>query len=462
MASEHDPLTIPVAAQELGITAERIRQLIISGELPAMKRGRQWSIRRADLDSLRRRRMAPGPAKMTSRPTNLQRQVERGALQLPAVRPASVSERAWAVLVRHVRDRVPYTALAAELRVSKYTAEQLAAQAAEALRYPDLADLPGVVRRALVVGGYTTREALAQASDADLLRLKRMTPARLGAVRTVIPHAGEARPAADGSAMTAPVASRASHRTQDAVDTPILEQLAATLANPEQQHEAAGLLRALTRVLLHAVLPLRKENVEPFETGLRYLARQLSAEVRDKELGRDPRYLLGRVDAMLDLCSVAIDHSLSSEVLKQAKRAHGREILHHLVHHGDTTATELANVLGITRSHLSNILRWMEAVGLVRRVEIGRSTLVCLGPKGQGAYDTLAAEQRELAPPPSAAREGVDLGDQPVEVEAPGGSAQAVYQALQELAETRGRTIPDVLREALAMERWLAVRDSRV
>src|SRR5919202_2476921 len=208
MASEHDPLTPAEAAQHLGVTAGRIRQLIDSGELPAMKRGRHWSIRRADLDSLRRRRMAPGPAKMTSRPTNLQRQVERGALQLPAVRPASVSERAWAVLVRHVRDRVPYTALAAELRVSKHIAEQLAAQAAEALRYPDLADLPGVVRRALVVGGYTTREALAQASDADLLRFKRMTPTRLGAVRAVIPHAGEARPAADGSAMTAPVASR--------------------------------------------------------------------------------------------------------------------------------------------------------------------------------------------------------------------------------------------------------------
>jgi hypothetical protein len=102
------------------------------------------------------------------------------------------------VLVRHVRDRVPYTTLAAELGVSDHSARQLAAQAAEALRYPDLAELPGVARRALVVGGYTTREAVAQASDADLLRLKRITPARLGAVRAVIPHAGEARPAADG------------------------------------------------------------------------------------------------------------------------------------------------------------------------------------------------------------------------------------------------------------------------
>ena len=121
--------------------------------------------------------------------TDLQRQFAEGALCLPDVRPASVSERAWLLLVRHVRDRVPYAALAAELHVSPHTAQQLAAQAAEALRYPDLADLPGVIRRTLVLGGYTTREAVARASDADLLRLKRMSAARLRAVRAVIPRA---------------------------------------------------------------------------------------------------------------------------------------------------------------------------------------------------------------------------------------------------------------------------------
>ena len=73
--------------------------------------------------------------------------------------------------------------------VALHTARQLAAQATAALRYPDLADLPSVVRQALVVGGYTTREAVAQASDADLLSLKRMSAARLRAVRAVIPRA---------------------------------------------------------------------------------------------------------------------------------------------------------------------------------------------------------------------------------------------------------------------------------
>src|SRR5215216_4842100 len=98
MAWEHDFLTTAGAAQELGVSAERIRQLIVGGALPAMKRERHWSIRRADLDPLRGRKMTPGPAMMT---TDLQRQVERGTLQLLDVRPASVSERAWRVLVRH-------------------------------------------------------------------------------------------------------------------------------------------------------------------------------------------------------------------------------------------------------------------------------------------------------------------------------------------------------------------------
>ena len=121
--------------------------------------------------------------------SDLQRQFAEGRLVLPGVRPAGVSERAWGVLVRHVRDRVPYTVLAAESHVSTDVVGQLAAQAAAALRYPDLADLPGVIRQALALGGYTTREAIARARDADLLSIKRMSTVRLRAVRAVIPRA---------------------------------------------------------------------------------------------------------------------------------------------------------------------------------------------------------------------------------------------------------------------------------
>ncbi len=57
--------------------------------------------------------------------TRLQHEFAEGRLVLPDVRPASVSARAWTVLVRHVRGRVTYTALADELGVAHPTAEQL-------------------------------------------------------------------------------------------------------------------------------------------------------------------------------------------------------------------------------------------------------------------------------------------------------------------------------------------------
>ena len=123
---------------------------------------------------------------MSKHPTDLLRQFAEGRLVLPDVRPASVSERAWRALVRHVRDRVPYRVLAVEWRVSDARVRDLAAQAATALRYPDLADLPADVRYVLETGGYTTREAVARASDEDLLLLKGMRTARLRVVRAVI------------------------------------------------------------------------------------------------------------------------------------------------------------------------------------------------------------------------------------------------------------------------------------
>ena len=126
---------------------------------------------------------------MEQRPTDVQRQFDEGTLVLSDTRPAGLDERAWAVLVRHVRNRVPYAVLAAEWQLAEETTRQLAARAAAALRYPDLAELPSGTRRALRLGGYTTREAIARASDADLARLKGMSTVRVRAVRALIPRA---------------------------------------------------------------------------------------------------------------------------------------------------------------------------------------------------------------------------------------------------------------------------------
>jgi hypothetical protein len=75
-----------------------------------------------------------GIRQMERRATDVQRQFDGGTLVLPETCPA--------VLVRHVRDGVPYAALAAEGQLAEETTRRLAARAAAALRHPDLADLP--------------------------------------------------------------------------------------------------------------------------------------------------------------------------------------------------------------------------------------------------------------------------------------------------------------------------------
>jgi excisionase family DNA binding protein len=51
------------AAKELNITAMRVRALISAGRLPAQKIGRDWIIRRVDLDFVRVRKPGRPPKK---------------------------------------------------------------------------------------------------------------------------------------------------------------------------------------------------------------------------------------------------------------------------------------------------------------------------------------------------------------------------------------------------------------
>jgi len=53
----NDYLTTAQAAEELGVTAARVRQLILSGSLPAKKIGRDWAIERDDLELVRERKL---------------------------------------------------------------------------------------------------------------------------------------------------------------------------------------------------------------------------------------------------------------------------------------------------------------------------------------------------------------------------------------------------------------------
>jgi len=55
-----DLLTTKQAAEELGVSAARVRQLILAGELPAEKVGRDLFVRKKDVVKLKGR---PGPGR---------------------------------------------------------------------------------------------------------------------------------------------------------------------------------------------------------------------------------------------------------------------------------------------------------------------------------------------------------------------------------------------------------------
>ncbi len=188
----------------------------------------------------------------------------------------------------------------------------------------------------------------------------------------------------------------ATPRRADSTAQPnIIDDLEATLGDPDRRHEASGLLRGLTRMLFRSAMTMRQEQVEPYEHGLLFISRRLTDEVTDEYITLDTNYLMGRVDSLLDLAGMAIDQSLSGLVIQQARRAHGQEILQALLNDGDSTPTELAERLGIKQSHLSNILRWMEATDLIRRISAGRNTIVTLGPKGEAIYTELVGTDAE-------------------------------------------------------------------
>jgi excisionase family DNA binding protein len=55
-------LTTQQAAEGLGVSDSRIRQLILVGKLAAVKAGRDWLIKVSDLKLMEKRKTKPGPA----------------------------------------------------------------------------------------------------------------------------------------------------------------------------------------------------------------------------------------------------------------------------------------------------------------------------------------------------------------------------------------------------------------
>jgi len=176
-----------------------------------------------------------------------------------------------------------------------------------------------------------------------------------------------------------PVAEREATRESGS----LLDELEASLKGGEQRHRAPGLLRALSRGLLPVLETRRVEPIAAVEKRLRFLARRLR---RRAESGQEQEagYLAGRVDALLDLCEVAMDRSLSEPVLRVAQRNRVADILAHLIEH-ESRPTELARALQLGDTHVLNLLRAMEAVGLVRRRRVGRACWVTVGPQAEAA-----------------------------------------------------------------------------
>jgi excisionase family DNA binding protein len=58
---EKEAFTTKEAAERLGVSAARVRQMVLDGSLPAQKFGRDLVITRGALETARRRKTSPGP-----------------------------------------------------------------------------------------------------------------------------------------------------------------------------------------------------------------------------------------------------------------------------------------------------------------------------------------------------------------------------------------------------------------
>lgn len=177
---------------------------------------------------------------------------------------------------------------------------------------------------------------------------------------------------------------------------PLLEELEEAALDPAQLPAIDGLLRAVTGSILNASATMRFEFLEPYERTLDFVAGQVANTLEDLDsvsIHGDARYILGRIDGLLDACDIAIDRSVSTAIVEAAgSKNHVYSILEQLHRTPEMRASGLAKAVRIERTYLSNILKWMEERGLIRRANVGRSTIVSMGPKAHAVYDALRNE----------------------------------------------------------------------
>ena len=127
--------------------------------------------------------MTPAIRGVLAARTAAQRLVDAGAVVLPGERPPCVDEHTWRLLVRHVREGVPYAALGREAGVSGQAVGSRLARLLARLRTPELLCLPAPLWRALTAASYTDRAAIAAAPDEALLAVPGVDRAALWHLR---------------------------------------------------------------------------------------------------------------------------------------------------------------------------------------------------------------------------------------------------------------------------------------
>ncbi|MDQ3255467.1 MAG: excisionase family DNA-binding protein [Acidobacteriota bacterium] len=65
---EKETFTTTEAAETLGVSAARVRQMVLDGSLPAEKFGRDLAITRAAIETAKQRKTSPGPPKSSPAP----------------------------------------------------------------------------------------------------------------------------------------------------------------------------------------------------------------------------------------------------------------------------------------------------------------------------------------------------------------------------------------------------------
>lgn len=184
-------------------------------------------------------------------------------------------------------------------------------------------------------------------------------------------------------------------RTPHERRTELFHEIRTAAREVARHRELDGLLRVVCRELLPTLTGSRREEIETFENPLRFVMSCLRRAARSADKGEiDPFYLIGRIEALLDLCVIATDQLVAASVIERVKNnKQAIRVLCRVSSGQEVRRAELAAFVDAeSEQAFSNLLRWMEDAELIRRRTFGREKMIGLGAKGEAAFCMLRAE----------------------------------------------------------------------